>query len=215
MILSNATAGVASLPALLPAGTARVASSPRPPLHLAVQPTADAAASGLAATAGRLAESLAADPDRDVVVHLAPGVHRVPSGGLALTAAHSPSAGRTVRWLGRGAASVSSAVPVTGWALANEPGLPAGAMAAPSPLQDGGVRHLWVGGRRAACTRVAAALTLPGGLNLTADGSGYSCSAAAAAAGWVNPGEVEFVYSGVGQAWSGQIGHDRRHCHIS
>ena len=162
------------------------------------QPTAPAAFGGAAhrrccGQRPRLAESLAVDPDRDVVVHLAPGVHRVPSSGLAPTAAHSPSAGRTVRWLGRGAASVSSAVPVTGWALANEPGLPAGAMAAPSPLQDGGVRHLWVGGRRAACTRVAAALALPGGLNLIADGSGCSCSAAAAAAaaGWANPGEVQ------------------------
>lgn len=122
----------------------------------------------------------------DIVVRLAPGVHAVPPGGLRLTAAHTPKdSGQTVRWMGEGAASVSSAVPVTGWQPAVRQGLPSGTVVAPAPaaLKGASVRHLWVDGRRAPRTRRALVDALGGGsleLHAAAGGAfndGYSVTA--------------------------------------
>ena len=64
------------------------------PLTLRVLPVnnaADAASHGLGAAQQALRESLLQTPDRDIVVMLEAGRHRVPAGGLLLTTADSSS----------------------------------------------------------------------------------------------------------------------------
>jgi hypothetical protein len=132
----------------------------------------------LAVAAGEVAAALRR-ASSDIVVRLAPGEHLVPAGGLRLGPEHTPAEARhTVTWQGAGAASVSSACNVTGWAPAPaSAGFPAGTVAAPAPAALGGavVRHLWVDGVRAPRTRRALGAALSGGsLALQPDGpAGY------------------------------------------
>ena len=72
-------------------------------------------------TLGRAASTLAAalaEGSRDVAIELGPGAHRVPEGGLHLTAAHTPaSAAHSVSWrCASGGCSVHGGTPVSGWA---------------------------------------------------------------------------------------------------
>ena len=116
-------------------------------------PTLEAAADAVAAA---LAEG-----SRDVAVELAPGPHRVPAGGLRLTAAHTPgSAAHSVTWRGAsgdegGPARIHGGVAITGWVPATDASLPAGAMVATVPAAARGrrSRQLHVGGHRANRTR--------------------------------------------------------------
>jgi hypothetical protein len=108
---------------------------------------------------------------------------------------------------------VSGGEPVTGWTVVSgDPSLPKGVVAAPAPkLPAGAARHLYVGGVRAARTRVNASLVLPGGK--TDKGAGGARLAnlqvesrkvggrehatayfTPAALDWSNPIDVEFVY---------------------
>ena len=150
-------------PVLLSATLAAVAASP---MTLYVHPTRGSDAhAGTAleqplATLGgaqtRLRAALAAGEERDVVVELLPGSHRVPRGGLLITAEDSQSDGHTVEWRGSASSALSGGEPVTGWSKLNDPSLAAGVYAAPAPpsLPNGTARHLYVDGVRAARTRV-------------------------------------------------------------
>ena len=167
-----------------------------------VDPSTDG--SNLVAALAAIAKLLQSAPSSSVAVHLRPGVHNVPRGGLHITGDHSPS-GAEVRWLGGRAASISSQGPVEGWTHvgAAEPGLHAkGAFMARAPAALGGasVRHLWVDGQRIFRTRRPVAAALPG-LALTNNSKGYNVVLSKPLA-WSNPHEVEFVYSGVGSGWS-------------
>jgi hypothetical protein len=168
-----------------------------------VDPSEDG--SNLAAAMATIAKFAQSAPSSVITVHLRPGVHNVPRGGLTVTGAHSPSRGGAVRWAGGRTASISSQVLVEGWLPvgAADPGLRAkGAFVAraPAALQGTSVRHLWVDGQRAPRTRRAVAAALPG-LALTNNSKGYSVVLSKPMS-WSNPGEVEFVYSGVGSDWS-------------
>ena len=198
-------------PVLLCATLAAAAASP---LTLYVHPTrgSDAHAgtaleqplSTLGGAQTRLRAALAAGEERDVVVELLPGSHRVPVGGLQLGAPDAPRAERQwVRWRGAadGSTSVSGGEPVTGWQPASGAGLPKGVMAAPTPsaLKGKTLRHLYVNGARAPRTRMNATLAIPSKLSLTktlrADGQDVSDSYSTdAPLPWSNPVDVEFVY---------------------
>ena len=160
-------------------------ASAAPPVTIAVNHTTGMT---LAAAAGEVAAALRR-ASSDIVVRLAPGEHLVPAGGLRLGPEHTPAEARhTVTWQGAGAASVSSACNVTGWAPAPaSAGFPAGTVAAPAPAALGGavVRHLWVDGVRAPRTRRALGAALSGGsLALQPDGAaGYPLGYMATAAG--------------------------------
>ena len=172
-----------ALPALVGALLAASARGEQQPLVLEAHPTAG----GLQRAAADLQRAVAHEPDRDVTIHLRPGVHSVPPGGLRLTEAHSPAPGRTVRWVGQGAAAISGAVPVSGWKPANDPKMPAGVQVAPAPagLRGTSARHLWVDGVRASRTRKLLSDALPQGthLSLAADGSGYTLGAGGSGGG--------------------------------
>ena len=143
----------------------------------------------------------------DVEVLLAAGVHRVPRGGLVLTAADSPLPGHRVTWrgAGRAATSVSGGANVTGWTPLNDPSLPPAVQAAPVPpeLLDTS-RQLYVDGVRARRTSRAAGSALPG-LALEDRADCAACSYAVASPApllWSNPTDVEFVWQGVASGWS-------------
>ena len=198
----------------------------RPPLRLFVDPlrgadtpahgfeSADGALRSLGAASARLERVLGQDPQRDVVVELAAGSHRVPDGGLRLTAAHSPADGRSVLWRGSaaGGTSVTGGSPVSGWKKLGDPALPAAVYAAPAPAlpasSGGAARHLYVDGVRAVRTRVN--ITNPNGRQSPAGAAELprmsleshradcpACSYAVNSTGplrWDNPMDVEFVY---------------------
>ena len=176
----------------------------------------------LSAAQQKLRAALLEQPQRDVVIELLPGSHRVPSGGLLLTAEDSPPPGSTVTWRGRGgdgsagaappaSTAVSGGDPVTGWTAVSDPTLPKGVMAAAAPaLPSGGARHLYVEGVRASRTRVNASLVLPGGKrdkygaalpNLAIESQKIDTQehadayATPLALNWSNPIDVEFVYT--------------------
>jgi hypothetical protein len=176
----------------------------------------------LSAAQQKLRAALLEQPQRDVVIELLPGSHRVPSGGLLLTAEDSPPPGSTVTWRGRGgdgsagaaplaSTAVSGGEPVTGWTAVSDPTLPKGVMAAAAPaLPSGGARHLYVEGVRASRTRVNASLVLPGGKrdkygaalpNLAIESQKIDkqehadAYATPLALNWSNPIDVEFVYT--------------------
>jgi hypothetical protein len=102
---------IAALGALL-AGAPHADDGPPGALRLWVDPEAgsDSPAAGLApgggalktlgATQRRLRRALREEPGRDVIIGLTPGTHRVPPGGLIVTAEDSPPAGTTVIWQG-------------------------------------------------------------------------------------------------------------------
>ena len=141
-----------------------------PPLRLLVAPTdgTDASAPSSAgqqppphllptlAEAQRQLRAALAQGSRDAIIELLPGSHRVPRGGLLITAEDSPSDGHTVEWRGSASSALSGGEPVTGWSKLNDPSLAAGVYAAPAPpsLPNGTARHLYVDGVRAARTRV-------------------------------------------------------------
>ena len=144
-----------------------------PPLHLLVAPTGgtDASTPSSAgqqpppvlrvlptlAEAQRQLRAALAQGSRDAIIELLPGSHRVPRGGLLVTAEDSPSDGHTVEWRGSSGSALSGGEPVTGWSkIEGDPSLPGGVYAAPAPpsLPNGTARHLYVDGVRAARTRV-------------------------------------------------------------
>jgi len=139
-----------------------------------------------AALAAR-AHALAARPGADVVVCLSPGEYTAAAGAagpvLALTAADAPPrGGGRVVWRGAGAAVVSGATPLTGWAATTFNGGPA--YAAPLPPSVPGeptvVRQLWVDGARARRVTRGAAAFLGPLTAWTAPGGGVGFTAAAA-----------------------------------
>ena len=152
------------------------------PFVIRVEPGAAAASDSSTTTVGTLGEAAAAvaaalgashggegsrtgatllAADSDLVVELAAGPHRVPAGGLQLTAAHTPAdRGRTVTWrcaAGDGSCSVHGGEIVSG------PWVPckAGACAdprtlvapVPAALKGKTLRHFFVNGVRASRTR--------------------------------------------------------------
>eukprot|EP01047_Picozoa_sp_COSAG01_P039571 COSAG01_NODE_3278_length_6314_cov_2.240386_1_plen_851_part_00 len=148
---------------------------------------------------------------QNIVINLMPGVHRVPEGGLFLDARDSPADGHAVYWKGasRGATSISGGEPVTGWKPAGDPTLPKNIYSAPAParLRGSSARHLFVDGVRAVRTRQNASKALPG---LTFESRpecvacSYSVNADSNVSSWSNPGDIEFVYSGVLASWAEQ-----------
>ena len=113
----------------------------------------------LAEAQRRLQAALKGQPRLQATVHLLPGVHVVPAGGLRLGPRDSPGRGGLVQWLGGGLAVISGGANLTGWrpvAAEDEPGLPPGVWAAAEPagLPAGFVgRHMTVDGVRAPRTR--------------------------------------------------------------
>ena len=169
-------------------------------------PTGRNLEAALATVAQHVQSSVGSGRRMDVTVHLRPGIHVVPRGGLQIAAAHSPERG-SVRWVGENA-SVSSEQPVAGWRRATEESMAAqGAFFARIPPGStiSTVRHLWVNGRRASRTRRLVERVLPG-LKLGNDSQGYTVAANDSLrpppTNWSNPSDVEFVYSGVAQSWS-------------
>ena len=111
----------------------------------------------------RIRSALRAKRDRDVVVELGQGIHRVPPGGLRLTADDSPAPGYTLTWKGQtggaGGTVLSGGDPVTGWTLLNDSRMPPGVMVAPVPSSiapNATARQLYVNGTRALRTRMNA-----------------------------------------------------------
>eukprot|EP01043_Picozoa_sp_COSAG02_P050449 COSAG02_NODE_5186_length_4558_cov_15.067728_1_plen_289_part_00 len=149
-----------------------------------------------------------AQGSRDAVIELLPGSHRVPEGGLVITAEDSPSEDRhAVVWKGSAGSALSGGSPVTGWTRLNDPSLPTGLYIAPAPpsLPNGTARHLYVDGVRAARTRVNTSVilgTVPGhpttpNLALEKRPECPACSYVAKSSwplSWDNPSDVEFVY---------------------
>jgi hypothetical protein len=143
-----------------------------------------------------------------VVIELLPGSHRVPKGGLIITAEDSPSEDQhTVVWRGSADSALTGGSPVTGWTKLNDPSLPAGLYIAPAPplLPNGTARHLYVDGARATRTRVNTSVilgTVPGhpttpNLRLEERPDCPACSYIAKSSwplSWDNPSDVEFVY---------------------
>jgi hypothetical protein len=151
--------------------------------------------------------------DVDIFIHLAPGIHRVPFGGLHLSSDETPINGRRIHWIG---SSESSTIPsiisggeiITNWTLANDPKLPAGVYKAyaPSSLNGRGIRHLYVDNKRAKRTSVLASTIIPS-LTLEQRDDCQACSYTVSSTDidplqWTNPEDVEFVYSGVASGWS-------------
>eukprot|EP01052_Picozoa_sp_SAG31_P013920 SAG31_NODE_849_length_11529_cov_3.342257_17_plen_192_part_00 len=111
------------------------------------------------------------DRPANITVHLSPGKHSVPRGGLRLEPADSPRHGGKVRWKGSAgptASTISGGVAVVDWQpAAPEPELPPGVWeaAVPPGLPAGFVaRHMFVNGNRLSLSRVFMglfALTLP------------------------------------------------------
>ena len=158
----------------------------------------------LAAAQLRLRAALQASPLLQATVHLLPGQHAAPPGGLRLTADDSSGAGGGVRWLGDREASISGGVPLSGWQPApDESGLPSNVWVAPAPagLPAGFVgRHLTVDGKRAPRTRRFVEALLAD-LELQAAGPAYT---AVGQIPWSNRGaNAELVYSaGGGSTWA-------------
>jgi hypothetical protein len=134
------------------------------PAHGASAVAATAASGGvtvrdLATAAEQVASTLREQGSSHIVVELAPGAHRVPSGGLTLGPAHSPTdPAHAVVW--RAAqpgvpTSVMGGLAVTGWKATVDTTLPKGVMQASVPASWAGkrARHLYVGGARANRTR--------------------------------------------------------------
>lgn len=171
--------------------------------------TPDMPLKSLAETQRRLRGVLREQPGRSLVVELLPGSHRVPRGGLVITAEDSTS---TVIWRGssNGSTSITGGEAVTGWTATTDPSLPKGTMVAPAPkLPSGVARHLYVNGVRASRTRVNASLVLPGGrtdktgallANMaiqtdTVDGQEHAdFYSTPHELNWSNPIDIEFVY---------------------
>ena len=144
-------------------------------VFIEVEPRSDE----IALVASRLESILAQNGGNvDVVINLHEGSHSVPEGGLVLDQRHTPAQGHHVHWVGNGLASISGAIPVTGWRpyKANN-----SVFVAPAPLDLHGAsaRHLWVDGRRASRTRTKLTEALPMNTHLTlsSDGNGYTLSA--------------------------------------
>src|SRR6266508_2236872 len=130
----------------------------------------------------------AADHGATVTVQLADGVYRLPA-PLVLDARDSG-----VTWTSAAGAHpvVSGGVPVIGWSVAD----PArGLWSAPVPAGLTNTRQLYVNGVRAQRARGRAPVAL------RATATGYTASAATMA-GWRNPSNVEFVYTGGDGLWS-------------
>ena len=96
----------------------------------------------------------------DILVELAPGSHRVPAGGLRLSAEHTPSSTRhTVTWRcadGPGSCSVHGGQAVSsGWKPCTSGCATTGTMVAqvPASLKGKTLRHLYINGQRAERTR--------------------------------------------------------------
>ena len=161
----------------------------------------------LASAQQRVRQSLSESPRNSIVVDRLPGRHRVPRGGLLLDARDSPANGHNVYLRGRqGITSISGGEPVSGWKLASDPTLPKAVYSAPAPaaLRNTSARHLFVDGSRAVRTRRNATRVLPG-LKLDERSECLACSYSVNATdvlSWSNPGDVEFVYSGVLASWA-------------
>ena len=167
--------------------------------------SATSALRSLALAQQRLRQALNESSHRSIVVHLLPGRHRVPKGGLLLEPGDSTADGHGVYWRGhQGATSLSGGEPVTGWKLAGDPTLPKNVYRAPAPaaLRGKTARHLFVDGLRAVRTRQNASVL---GLALDTHPGCVACSysaSSAAALSWSNPSDVEMVYSGVLASWA-------------
>ena len=95
-LLALLSGSAAAAPPLLIRVDPRAPPSPATPRLGAT--TVRSATTTLGGAASTLAAALA-EGSRDVAIELSPGAHRVPVGGLHLTAAHTPaSAGHSVTW---------------------------------------------------------------------------------------------------------------------
>lgn len=177
------------------------AGTPQPVLDALVVGTLTEAQTALRATLTNYSARV------NITITLAPGVHRVPLGGLLLTSQDSPAPGFMVSWHGRqGETVVSGGWNVTGWTPLNDPTLPPGVYQAPIPAGLGNAtsRQLYVDGQRAKRTSRLVSDALPS-LTLEDRADCQACSYSTptpAPLHWANPSQVEFVYTGVGSGWS-------------
>ncbi|WP_223199286.1 right-handed parallel beta-helix repeat-containing protein [Solihabitans fulvus] len=139
-----------------------------------------------------LARGLNQSPAGDVTVSLADGTYQL-SQPLSLDARDSGANGHRVVWTAAAGAHpvVSGGVGLTGWHQ-TDAGKHIWAAPAPAGLRT---RQLYVNGARA--TRATGALPV----TVTQTSTGYTASAATMA-GWRNPGDIEFVYTGGLGAWT-------------
>ncbi|HEX4120742.1 MAG TPA: fibronectin type III domain-containing protein, partial [Verrucomicrobiae bacterium] len=130
---------------------------------------------------------------KDIVVYLEDGLFRL-NEPLMLDSRDSGASGHYIIYAAAGGAHpiVSGAVPVTGWRLV-DPAKNLWAAPAPAALQN--TRQLYVDGVRAR----RASGRLP--VRLVETETGYTADSPAMA-GWRNPSDIEFVYTGGNALWS-------------
>jgi hypothetical protein len=147
-------------------------------------------------TAQQQVRRLDQDMHRDIKVNLAGGTYRL-TAPLQLTAADSGTNGFAVDWAAEPGANpvLSGGTRITGWHL-SDPTRDIWAAPAPANLQT---RQLYVNGVRAQ----RASGRLP--VKLTVTDTGYTASSDVMA-GWRNPGDLEFVYTGGAPYWSLKVG---------
>ena len=148
------------------------------------------------AHAQELVRQLGTNMPADVTVELAGGTYRL-SAPLQLDSRDSGTNGHDVVWTAAPGARpvLSGGEQITRWRL-TDPGRNIWSAPAPAGLQT---RQLYVNGVRAQ----RAAGPLP--VQLTATSTGYTASSDAMA-GWRNPGDIEFVYTGGAPYWSLKTG---------
>ena len=196
---------------LLPALVGQQVASHASVEEVVVDPAAPAGSVATVHAARDAVRQLLADrPGSDVFVRLAPGVHHVGAAALELGVDDSPAAGSsgTVTWTSldpSSPATISAALPVTGWkAHATRPGV----LAAPIPPAAGSrhsaIRHFWVNSARAFKPRYYPA---PGSIAVVENSSGphgaslpyggyYFNTSTIDPASLHNPTGIEFVYTG-------------------
>ncbi len=130
----------------------------------------------------------------DLTVYIAPGTYRL-ARPLVLDARDSGAGGHNIVYTSSISGLypvISGAVPITGWRLADRT---RNLWSAPAPAALQNTRQLYVNGVRAQRARgrlpVAVTPTL----------TGYTASSPAMA-GWRNPRDIEFVYTGGNSIWS-------------
>ncbi len=200
LLLAGTTAVLATAGMVLVAGPAAAAA---PPTVLFVSPHGDDANPGTGRRPVRtpehardLVRAMNQRMTADIVVLLLPGTYRL-TRSLELDARDSGTGGHRVIWTGLPLARpvISGGVPITGW---HRTGLDSPVWSAPAP-PGLATRQLYVDGIRAQRAGGAVPVTL------TATATGYTTSAPTMA-GWRNPTQLEFLYTGGEGYWNLRTG---------
>jgi hypothetical protein len=199
-LLAHGSAGLAALGLVIAAPAAVGAAAIPAGTTIYVSPHGDNSDSGTSPgqavrtvqRAQQIVRSLDGDMTGDITVELASGTYRL-SQPLTLGAQDSGTNGYNVVWTAAPGAHpvLSGAERVTGWHL-SDPAEDIWSAPAPAGLQT---LQLYVNGVRADM----ASGPLP--VTLTPTSTGYTASATAMDS-WINPGQIQFVYTGGEGYWS-------------